>query len=225
MKLPPPIFWTTVAILTALSFSGCLVSSGDYATLESQTDSLRYELQMEVRLNNQLQEYIDEVCYPRLEPGLRRAAGGAPILTQGEAIPDTMPKLKLIGTSMEGIYQLDEVIRFNPASIQLSQGSQALLQRVSDSLRFRDDLLITVVGHCDNTEENATEQFADSWELSVARANEVIRAMIGYGVSPGSLAASGRGRFSPLASNRSNAGKERNRRVEVLIRTKAVVLQ
>lgn len=214
----------TCALLLLLGLTSGCVSSDDYGRLQSRADSLAYELQMEGRLNDQLQEYIEEVCYPRVEPSLRRANSNLPLGDPATSPPDTLPQLAMEKVSEEHLYLLDREIRFNPTSVELNDGGIEALQLLADSVRLRDDLQILVVGHCDNEEENApSDPYEDSWKLSTARAEVVVRNLIAMGVSPQYLIAAGRGRFYPVASNRSDEGKKANRRVEIFIRTRAAL--
>ncbi len=217
------ISWLFIGLIFSLSSSACFVSSDQYESLENTRDSLSYELKMEQRLNNQLQAYIEEVCYPKVEPSLRRTSAGIPPVSASTAVPDSLPKLKLRPTGNPHTYQLDEVLRFNPAQVELTSNTLATVQRVADTLRLYDGLIVTVVGHCDNTEENSTDAFEDSWGLSSARANAVARVLIARGVSPQYIIVAGRGRFYPIDSNRSQAGQQRNRRVDLFVDTRSVV--
>ena len=68
-----------------------------------------------------------------------------------------------------------------------------------------------VVGHTDNIgilEANL--------KLSADRADAVVKALTGKGIAASRLKASGVGPYSPVASNRTDEGKARNRRVELV---------
>lgn len=76
---------------------------------------------------------------------------------------------------------------------------------------------IRIEGHTDNVPiHNA--QFPSNWELSVYRASTVVRFMedIG-GISSERLSAVGYGEYRPVESNRTAAGRRRNRRVDVIV--------
>lgn len=195
---------------------GC-ASRGEVDRAVLRADSLNYELVMEQRLNDQLQGYIEEVCYPRIEPNLRRTSLGVPS-TQSKAQVDSLalPQLDFLQTNWGEAYQVDMAFRFNPGSIELTEAVQTLLVEIADSLRGSESILITVVGHCDNVERSADPE-ADSWMLSTQRAAEVVRFLISQGISPQRLRAAGQSKFRPLASNHNRAGRDLNRRVEILI--------
>jgi len=198
--------------------TSCVVSEEEFTAQQQQLDSLQYELVIEQRLNDQLQRYIETVCYPKIEPGLRRTSlGDLPPVSKVSVI-DSLPKLKLRKIHERPTYRLDVPIRFTPGSSDLSEASLDLLLPVADTLRAFDNLLIMVIGHTDNTEKGDDPTYvADGWDLSTRRANEVVRYLISMGVPPHQLMASGQSMFRPLASNRTQAGQELNRHVEILI--------
>ncbi|GAB3736019.1 flagellar motor protein MotD [Luteimonas pelagia] len=63
----------------------------------------------------------------------------------------------------------------------------------------------------------STPQFRSNWELSAARAASVVHAMIGGGIEPARLAVVGFGEQRPIADNRTDAGRNANRRVQLVI--------
>ena len=62
-----------------------------------------------------------------------------------------------------------------------------------------------------------TALFASNWELSAARAASVVHVMTGEGVAPGRLAVVGFGEHQPVAENITEAGRNANRRVLLVI--------
>jgi Flagellar motor protein len=61
-------------------------------------------------------------------------------------------------------------------------------------------------------------QYPTNWELSVARATSVVRFLAEKAKVPAQkLAASGCGEHQPIASNKTSAGRARNRRIEILL--------
>lgn len=76
---------------------------------------------------------------------------------------------------------------------------------------------IRVEGHTDDTPIR-TARFASNWELSAARATEVIRFLIAQGgIPPERLSAAGYGEFRPLVANDSPDARARNRRVDIVV--------
>ena len=62
-----------------------------------------------------------------------------------------------------------------------------------------------------------TAEFEDNGHLSTARANSVVQLMIEQQFPPKSLAAAGHGDLDPVADNKTEAGRELNRRIEIIL--------
>ena len=114
---------------------------------------------------------------------------------------------------------VDKVL-FNSGEAVINKRGENVLLRVGGILAGIADRQILVSGHTDQTpigEKRAT-QFATNWELSVARATNVVRFLQEKANVPGErLVASGYGEFHPVASNKSSAGRAKNRRIEILL--------
>ncbi len=100
------------------------------------------------------------------------------------------------------------------ASIQSSFRNS--LSRISGITSEYDKTVVHVIGHTDSTGSEAYNQ-----QLSEKRANAVARFLNQNGVDRSRLYMDGRGEQQPVASNRSAAGRDQNRRVEIYL--KAVV--
>jgi chemotaxis protein MotB len=64
-----------------------------------------------------------------------------------------------------------------------------------------------------------TPRFASNWELSTARAVEVVKLLVESGVPPQHLSAAGYGEFAPVAPNTTPEGRAKNRRLEIAVET------
>ena len=71
-----------------------------------------------------------------------------------------------------------------------------------------------IAGHSDNIKISST-RFPSNWELSTARAVEVVKLMVEQGMRPETLSAAGYGEFAPATSNDTPEGRAKNRRVEL----------
>jgi chemotaxis protein MotB len=115
---------------------------------------------------------------------------------------------------------LVDKILFDSGEAQISKRGEGVLGRVGAVLAAIDDKQIQVSGHTDKTpiSEKLAPQFPTNWELSAARATNVVRFLSEKaGVPAERLVASGYGEFHPVASNKSPAGRARNRRIEILL--------
>jgi chemotaxis protein MotB len=76
---------------------------------------------------------------------------------------------------------------------------------------------IRIEGHTDDMPIQTTI-YPSNWELSAARATYVIKYLVDkFGFAPQRLSAVGYGEFRPLASNATEAGRARNRRVDIVV--------
>ena len=109
---------------------------------------------------------------------------------------------------------------FDNGQAQIKPGALPLLTSVASALASisRTNVVIDVEGHTDNQPIH-TAQFPSNWELSTARATEVVRYLIGKGVDEHSLQAIGLADTHPLIDPRTHhpvsPSDPRNRRVVV----------
>jgi chemotaxis protein MotB len=75
---------------------------------------------------------------------------------------------------------------------------------------------LRIEGHTDNR-PIATPQFPSNWELSGARAARIVRLLESRGVDPVRMSMAGQGEHQPVADNATADGRNRNRRVVLLI--------
>jgi chemotaxis protein MotB len=75
---------------------------------------------------------------------------------------------------------------------------------------------IEVAGHTDS-DPIKKSKWKDNWELSSARATEVVRYLVKKGIAENKISASGYGDGKPIASNTTAEGKKKNRRVEIVV--------
>jgi chemotaxis protein MotB len=114
------------------------------------------------------------------------------------------------------VVKLPAAILFPSGSAELSAEGVQALKEVADVLEEMPRKRFTVAGHTDDVPVR-TAQFASNWELSTARAVRVTKVLIDRGLRPHNLVAAGYAQFAPIASNRSNAGRQRNRRIEIIL--------
>jgi len=113
----------------------------------------------------------------------------------------------------------DQVL-FAPGHAELSGRGQAVLRRVATSLARLEDRVVQVEGHTDSTplEGGPDAPFATNWELSVARATNVVRFLQDECGMPGErLVAAGLSQYRPAADNATATGRRRNRRIELTL--------
>lgn len=75
---------------------------------------------------------------------------------------------------------------------------------------------LRIEGHTDN-QPIRNQIYPSNWELSAARASSVVHLFARWGIAPSRMSVAGYGEFRPAASNDSDDGRNRNRRVVVII--------
>ena len=131
---------------------------------------------------------------------------------QAEELVKVLPDAQVTRVG-EGIaVTFDSGILFPFNSDQLQQTGQENLRRLADSLKGNPDTEILLVGHTDSV---GTDTYNE--DLSVRRARMAASYLGGQGVAQGRLHTVGRGEMEPIASNDDDAGRSRNRRVEIAI--------
>ena len=111
-------------------------------------------------------------------------------------------------------------IFFDSGSAEIKETGMIVLKKVGEALALYPDKVIRVVGHTDNVPLTKLAQtvFATNWELSVARATTVVRFLQDEcGIAPERMVAAGRGPYQPVAPNKTEAGRQKNRRIEIML--------
>jgi len=103
-------------------------------------------------------------------------------------------------------------IFFETKKFDLDPKSQAELDKVIQLLNDNPTLKIEISGHTDNVGKPA-----DNLSLSNNRAKAVVNYLIGKKIAPQRLAAKGYGETKPVADNKTEEGKAKNRRTELRV--------
>jgi len=109
----------------------------------------------------------------------------------------------------DGFIALD--VHFATGKADILPESQPLIVQIVTLLRKRPALKIGVEGHTDNTGTPAANR-----QLSLARAQSVVAALTAAGIGANRLTPAGFGQDKPIADNRTEEGRAKNRRVELV---------
>jgi len=114
------------------------------------------------------------------------------------------------------VVSLREVGFFASGNAELLPDGQAPLGRIAHILNTKG-FQIRVEGHTDNVPIH-TSRFKSNWELSTARATEVVALLVErYEFNPMQVSAAGYSQFRPVASNETEEGRKTNRRVDLVV--------
>jgi chemotaxis protein MotB len=115
---------------------------------------------------------------------------------------------------------LADSILFDSGKATLKSSTSKELDHIYSVLKEKyADRYIDVVGHTD-TDPIKKSKWADNWELSSERALSVTRYLVQKGIPEAKIKACGCGPARPVAPNSNGAGKQKNRRVEIVVHIK-----
>lgn len=220
-----------VVLAAALTASGC-VSTDTYkkmqagkdaeiATLQQQKASLEQDNSALKQQNTAKEQQVGSLEQQKaalLEASQRRQQ-------QYDALVKSLSKEVEKGQLQVRQYQnmlavdLAEQIFFDSGRATLKTGGKDVLKKVGEALKGYKNKVIRVVGHTDNVPVAKPLQgkFPTNWELSVARATNVVRYLQEVGVPADHMVPTGRGEYDPVAPNDTPEGRQKNRRIEILL--------
>jgi chemotaxis protein MotB len=115
---------------------------------------------------------------------------------------------------------MSDKLLFKSGSAAVEAKGKEAIRVLSDVLDKNRDIDILVEGHTDSIPIR-TAIYRDNWDLSVARATSIVRILTGdFKIAPTRVTASGKGEFSPRASNETPEGRASNRRTEIILSPK-----
>ncbi len=145
---------------------------------------------------------------------LSAALGGAAAYNLDVTYRETLDPLANIPTPEECIAQLNATvaarkITFAPSSSDIDDDAQTTIDNIADILKLCQSARIEIGGHTDSQGREIMNE-----QLSQARADAVLNAIMGRRVLVSNLSAKGYGESQPVADNETEEGREANRRIE-----------
>jgi outer membrane protein OmpA-like peptidoglycan-associated protein len=130
---------------------------------------------------------------------------------QADSLRRQLENLQLRQTESGVVVTLGDVL-FESGQTELKEEAHASLVEVVDLLQSEPDKNIRIEGHTDATGDAAT-----NLRISAQRADEVLEALVALGVDSARVTTAGMGEDFPIASNETEEGRSRNRRVDVIL--------
>ncbi|HHQ14598.1 MAG TPA: flagellar motor protein MotD [Chromatiales bacterium] len=131
----------------------------------------------------------------------------------GDLISDSTVTVNHSGEWVE--IEVKNDILFPVASAETGPEAKAILDRLVEVLKPMDNM-IRVEGHTDNL-PISNPVYPSNWELSAARAARIVREFQKGGIDPTRLIVAGMGEYHPIADNALPEGRQKNRRVSLVI--------
>ncbi|MDX1556189.1 MAG: OmpA family protein, partial [Xanthomonadales bacterium] len=130
---------------------------------------------------------------------------------QADSLRRQLENLQLRQTESGVVVTLGDVL-FESGRTDLVPEAFSSIEEVVDLLQGEPEKNIRIEGHTDSTGSTET-----NLRLSQQRADAVLTALVDLGVDPGRITAIGMGEDFPIASNDTEQGRSRNRRVDVIL--------
>ena len=144
-----------------------------------------------------------------------RAAQFRKLVTQFKTLTDA-GKLQVEIRENRMIVRLGDKILFDPGKTDLKPEGKDALRQVTEVLKALPNRNFQIAGHTDNAPMKSAK-FRSNWDLSTARAVEVLNFMITAGMEPKRVSAAGYAETSPVAANDTPENKAKNRRIEITL--------
>ncbi|AHM03128.1 OmpA domain protein [Roseibacterium elongatum DSM 19469] len=130
------------------------------------------------------------------------------------AYDEELDPIAALPTAEECVAQIQAVqddakIIFDPGSVEINEASGAILDQIAEILPNCLHIRMEIGGH---TDSQGREEM--NLNLSQSRADAVLNGLLARGVLISNLTAQGYGESQPIASNETEEGRERNRRIE-----------
>lgn len=114
------------------------------------------------------------------------------------------------------VVSLKDAAFFDSGQASIRQNYQGTIIQIAKIINQMGNY-IRVEGHTDNV-PISNSQFKSNWELSVIRATNVTELLIGSAnISPYKISAVGYGEYRPIADNSTEAGRAKNRRIDIVV--------
>lgn len=106
---------------------------------------------------------------------------------------------------------------YKSGSYQISDRAMGILGKIAKIITDYKDYDVLVEGNTDNV-PISRPNIRNNWDLSCLRASSVVQALQNdFGVNPSRMTAGGRGEYNPIGDNDTAAGRQLNRRTEIII--------
>jgi chemotaxis protein MotB len=197
----------------------------DKDTLSQEKDTLSQEKAALASQKEQLAQEKDQLAKQNAELMKAQEQAKSQFDNVVKQLQGEVKEGQLKVTQYKNMMSVDvaEKIFFNSGSANLKKEGRDVLAKVGGVLNQYPDKYIKVVGHTDTVPTGKGSAFASNWELSTARATGVVRFLQEVaGVGPARLVATGRAEYEPVADNATPEGRQKNRRIEIVLMDKAL---
>lgn len=188
------------------------IKEGELLDERSRLDSLSQELSSRISRVDELERLVAD----------KEAVMGA----LKNALTDALNSFEGNGLSVEQrggkVYvSMENKLLFKSGSWSVGSTGKQAIRQLGDVLATNPEIAVLIEGHTDPDPYIGDDKLSGNWDLSTKRATEIVKLLLkNNSIKPDNLTAAGRGQHLPLASNKTAAGKAKNRRIEVILAPK-----
>lgn len=194
-------------------------AAADKAMSDAMAEQQQQTQQRQVALDNELAQLKSEVNQHKAEIA-RLKQLEAERAQQAEQEAATEPQAEGFENDLQNLMANQEKnkaitfdkIYFDPGSAVLKPESQAQIEAVAEQLNKHADTKIMIRGHTDNTGSAGRNSL-----VSLSRSGSMKDALVKLGVDAERIKIEGVGALEPIASNDTEEGREKNRRIELIV--------
>jgi chemotaxis protein MotB len=192
------------------------------AQLEAKEQALTAENQRLERLKNELESRSKRVA--ELENVI--ATKDANMRALKDAISKALTNFEGRGLTVEQrdgkVYiSMENKLLFQSGSWFVGAEGKKAVQQLGKVLADNPEIAVLIEGHTDNVPYKGNDQLSGNWDLSAKRATAIVSILReNNAINPINLTAAGRGEYAPIATNDTNEGRAKNRRIEVILTPK-----
>lgn len=193
----------------------------DMESRNSQLERKIQVLQRKLREKPELKEQLVSEAPPSIEKTSHEAKSTEALEAQLHELKQKIPAQGLTIKRKKDSFRVEILgeLLFETGSNHIKDKGRQMLEGMAEILKNKKDRMVLVEGHTDtiHIEGELVRLYPTNWELSAACAISVVHFLQARGVSPKMLSAVARGPFQPVAANDTPAGREKNRRVVIML--------
>ena len=116
---------------------------------------------------------------------------------------------------------MENKLLFNSGSWKVGTEGRKAVKQLGEVLAKNPDINVLIEGHTDDDPYTGNNVLSGNWDLSTKRATEIVKILMEVSeIKPENLTAAGKSKYVPIASNETDEGKSKNRRIEVVLTPK-----
>jgi len=188
------------------------IKEGELLSERTRLDSLSKELSSRIARVEELEGLVADK--EALMSALKTALTDALVSFKGNGLSVEQRKGKVY-VSMEN------KLLFQSGSWSVGNTGKQALKQLGNVLASNPEIAVLIEGHTDADPYIGNDNLSGNWDLSTKRATEIVKLLLKNNkIKAENLTAAGRGQHQPLATNKTAAGKAKNRRIEVILTPK-----